>query len=81
MSLCNVDIVELGLRNDPKDNKDLNFSTTTEDFLKQFDLPKNLEYSVMLNAKDFEGQSQEEIKDNLADRFLFSENSSENDDQ
>tara|TARA_Y100001970_G_scaffold219769_1_gene269748 strand:+ start:34980 stop:36578 length:1599 start_codon:yes stop_codon:yes gene_type:complete len=75
MSLCNVDIVELGLRNDPKDNKDLNFSTTTEDFLKQFDLPKNLEYSVMLNAKDFEGQSQEEIKDNLADRFLFSENS------
>ena len=70
MSLCNVDIVELGLRNSTKEQKDLNFSTTTEDFLKQFNLPKNLDYGVMLNAKDFEGQSLKEIKHNLSLRFL-----------
>jgi 4-hydroxy 2-oxovalerate aldolase len=62
MSLCNVDIVELGLRNDPLDKTKSNFQSTTEDFL--------------LNAKDFFNlPNDEEVKSSVNKRFLQKEDS------
>ena len=76
MSLCNVDIVEIGLRSDPKDNTKVNFEASTEDFLSTFDMPKNISYAVMLNAKDFFSlKNESEISKAIEARFLHQNDS------
>ena len=76
MSLCNVDIVELGLRSDPEDSSKVNFETSTEDFLSTFDMPKNISYAVMLNAKDFFSFKNDiEISKAIEARFLHQNDS------
>lgn len=53
MSVCKIDIVEIGFRFNSKKNYLGNFAYTTDLFLQNLDLPKNLKYAVMINAKEF----------------------------
>ena len=56
MSLCKVDIVEIGFRFNIKNEFLGPFAFTTEDFLKKIFLPKNIKYATMINAKEFYGK-------------------------
>ena len=56
MSLCKVDIVEIGFRFNIKSEFLGPFAFTTEDFLNKILLPKNLKYATMINAKEFYGR-------------------------
>ena len=53
MSVCKIDIIEIGFRFNSKKKYLGNFAYTTDRFLKNLDLPKNIRYAVMINAKEF----------------------------
>ena len=53
MSICKIDIVEIGFRFNAKKKYLGNFAYTTDSFLQKLDLPKNIKYAVMINAKEF----------------------------
>jgi len=59
MSVCKVDIVEIGFRFNMKNEYLGPFAFTTEDFLNKIFLPNNLKYAVMINAKEFYGQEKQ----------------------
>lgn len=59
MSICKVDIVEIGFRFNIKNEFFGPFAFTTEDFLNKISLPKNLKYATMINAKEFYGQEKQ----------------------
>ena len=53
MEFSGIDIVELGFRFNNKNDRLGEFAYTSEDFLKNISLPKNLDFAVMVNFKDF----------------------------
>ena len=53
MSICNVDIVEIGFRFNDKNKFLGEFAQTKEEFINSLTLPKNIKYAVMINAKEF----------------------------
>ena len=53
MEFSGVDIVELGFRFISKNDQLGTFAFTSEDFLRRFSFPKNLDLAVMVNFKDF----------------------------
>ena len=73
MDLCKVDVVELGLRSNPEQCNLPSFETTTDSFLENFDLPTDLDYAVMLNAKEFFGMTSDEINFEINQRFKKAE--------
>jgi 4-hydroxy 2-oxovalerate aldolase len=52
-----VDVVELGFRSLPKDYFMGPYLYTTDDFINQLDLPEGPLYGVMINSKEFIGNS------------------------
>ena len=70
MEFSGVDIVELGFRFNNKNDRLGEFAYTSEDFLKNISLPKNLDFAVMVNFKDF---SKEEKKQSKELEKLFSQ--------
>lgn len=65
MISANVDIVELGLRNFPKEGFLGAHAYTTDDFLSTLDIPEKLMVGVMIDAKtilSFDGTIQDAIK-------------------
>lgn len=74
MVASSVDVVELGFRSLPKKTFLGPYAYTTDEFLNQLNLPKSLNYSVMINGKEFikkPNSSQVPIKK----LFQFKENS------
>ena len=53
MEFSGVDIVEIGFRFNSKNNQLGNFAYSSENFLKSISFPKNIEFAVMINFKDF----------------------------
>ncbi len=74
IALSNVDFVELGLRNFPKDDFLGAFAYTTEDFLNSISLPNGPVYGVMVDAKTILS-SNLAIKDAISRLFVDSKNS------
>ena len=69
MELARVDIVEIGFRFMPKSRFLGSLAYSSDDFLRTLNLPKGIDYSVMINASDlinFEGGIDEAVN------FLFS---------
>jgi 4-hydroxy 2-oxovalerate aldolase len=52
-----IDLVELGLRSLPKNTFMGPYLFTTDEFINQLDLPEGLIYCVMINGKEFIGNS------------------------
>jgi len=71
ISKSGVNIVELAFRFKNK-NKYGEFGHLTEDKIKKLNLPKNLEYALMINCKEFINKS--EIDYNLLDKFFITKN-------
>jgi 4-hydroxy 2-oxovalerate aldolase len=72
MVLARVDIVEIGFRFMPKSRLLGSLAYSSDDFLSTLDLPKGIDYSVMINASDlinFESGIDEAVN------FLFSKKS------
>ncbi|MBH09532.1 MAG: hypothetical protein CMG74_04110 [Candidatus Marinimicrobia bacterium] len=55
---ASVDVVELGFRSFPKDRFLGPYFYTTDEFINQLDLPKGPIYGVMINGKEFIGNSE-----------------------
>tara|TARA_B100000315_G_scaffold149435_1_gene138173 strand:+ start:854 stop:1261 length:408 start_codon:yes stop_codon:yes gene_type:complete len=57
MKATSVNVVELGFRSLPKNTFMGPYVYTTDEFINQLDLPKGPVYGVMINGKEFIGNS------------------------
>lgn len=71
ISSSNINFVELGLRNFPKEGFLGAFAYTTEDFLNSIELPKGPVYGVMVDAKTILSSSLP-IEDSVSELFVDS---------
>lgn len=63
MEFSGVDIVEIGFRFNTKNNQLGNFAYSSENFLKSISFPKNIQFAVMVNFKDFSNDEKKQIKE------------------
>jgi 4-hydroxy 2-oxovalerate aldolase len=58
MSMAGISVVEIGFRNFPQNQFLGPYAYSTDLFISNLNLPKNLQYAVMINAKDILNQKQ-----------------------
>ncbi|MBN4080845.1 aldolase catalytic domain-containing protein [Caldithrix abyssi] len=74
VNLASVDIVELGFRSFPKNIFLGPYAYTTDEFITQLNLPKSLDYGVMINGKELINNSNSQ-KIDIEKLFQKKENS------